>query len=627
MDDPRTELPGGAHPSGPPVRESPEYEADPADASNTGRDSSAIPSLVDSLTEKLPWLMLFRLLLVTFLLGSAVVVNVNEADTFSDPSYVAILAMIVATYGATVLYAGWLRSRRALRALALTQLAGDSLLTAGLVFLTGGVESIFSFLFFLTVFNGAILMGRQGALFAASGSALGLAAIALIQFAQVEWFMVHFPEAMPRVEKIPVYAMTVQLVGFYTVAALSGYLAEKLGQMGTELERRAIDLQDLRVLHETVIRSIDQGLLAVDHDDRLLFANAEAEAVTGVPLRRRGGRFIGTVAPDLTYLLQTAFSESSGHIEANYRRPGATQADLLLSASVSTLRHPEGHAIGRLVVLRDITELRLLQSELTRQKHLASIGNLAASIAHEIRNPLAAISGSIEVLRMDLRADDDRQPLMDIVIREVDRLNGLIGDFLDYARPRQMQPRNTAINELVRHTVAIFQRDVDLGAGIEVLEEFGCDDSLCMDLDADRIQQVLWNLLRNAAEATASQGRLVVGTALHGMQAHGVPAVMIWVDDNGPGLAEDLPLLVFEPFFTTKPSGTGLGLATSHRIVSEHRGTLRAYNLAAGGARFELVLPLDGDTILGESAAQAMNPDRISELHVPRVRTGGFSTV
>ncbi len=580
-------------------------------------------SVADSLGEKLPWLMMFRLVLVTFLLGSAVIVNVNDAESASDPSYAAILALIVATYAATVGYAAWLRKGRALGSLALTQIVGDTLLTGGLVFLTGGVESIFSFLFFLSVFNGAILTGRRGALFAASGSSLALVAIAVLQFAQVDLLREYFPDAMPRVGKVPIYAIIVHLVSFYTVAALAGYLSEKLGQIGTELEQSQIDLRDLRTLHETVVRSIDLGLIALDHHHRILYANDAAEVVTEIPLQRHFGRFVGTVAPELWLLLVAADREPAGaHVEGDYRVPTRDGGDRRLNLSQSALRHVDGSTLGRLVVLRDVSELRLLQQEVRRSEHLASLGNLAASMAHEIRNPLAAISGSVEILRMEQGDSETSAPLMDIVIREVDRLNGLIRDFLEYARPRRIERRATCVRELVDHTVSAFENDVEVAAGVSIRVLHGVADTLMLGVDADRIQQVLWNLLRNAAEAAGPGGWIEVQTDIESWSGAAARAVTIAVQDSGPGLAEAATMKLFEPFFTTKPNGTGLGLATSYRIVTEHGGVLRVSNTRGAGARFVVALPVGG-AVLSERATDRAVPT----ARAPRVHSGGYTTV
>ncbi len=541
-------------------------------------------------------MMLFRLILVTFLLGSAVVVNVNDVESFCDPSYVAIVSLIIATYVATLGYVAWIRRPIALVPLAYVQIVGDVVLAAGLVFLTGGIDSIFSFLFFLTIFNGAVLTGRRGAVFGASGSSLGLAAIAIVQFAQLPAVYELFPDLMPRADRLPIYAMVIHLVAFYTVAFLSGYLAEKIGQMGTELAARQVDLKELRALNENIVRSISSGLVTLDLQGRVIFSNRAAESVLGFAADRVRLVPLGEAVPQLAEIVEQLRARPlSDRTEWRFER--ADGSVVYLGVSVSTLRSVEGRQAGSILIFQDLTEVRALRQEITRQQSLAAIGNLSASIAHEIRNPLAAISGSIEMLDKLLQLPEEERQLMAIVIREVDRLNDLIKDFLDYARPRSIERRQVAALELIDETVRIFRQDAERAAGVTVTVSHGDEAEAVMDLDASRLQQVVWNLLRNAADAVGEGGTITVKTAWRRDRAGARTHWVVTFDDNGPGIPPEVLDKLFEPFFTTKSDGTGLGLATSHRIVAEHGGVLRAANREEGGARFSIVLPVDEQTV------------------------------
>jgi two-component system sensor histidine kinase PilS (NtrC family) len=549
------------------------------------------PRIRDSgLQEKLEWLMLFRLVLVTLLLGSAVIVNVNDADSFSDPSYVAIAALIIGTYVATLGYAWRLRGGGDLGGLALVQLVGDIVLAGGLVLLTGGTDSIFTFLFFLTIFNGAVLTGRRGAMFAASGSSVTLAMIAVLQFAEVPWVDALLPETAAR-GRVPVYAMVIHLVSFYTVGYLAATLAEKLGQVGSELERRQLDLRALRVLHENIVRSISSGLVTLDTNGRVIYMNRAALEISGLGLGDVLGRPLSETAPKLGRMVSVLEADADvRRVEDWYENPA--QNRVFIAVTSSPLLGADEQRTGTILVLQDMTEVKGLQDEMAQRSHLAAIGNLSAAIAHEIRNPLAAISGSIEVLRMSASSSADDRTLMDIVVREVDRLNALVRDFLNYARPMQIDRRKVVMTELVDDTVAFFERDQQLASGvhIEVRHETGPFRSR---VDPERVQQVLWNLLRNACEAMNGSGEIRVSTAMSG--GEGDRFAIVSIEDSGPGLPSAAIDRIFEPFYTTKPSGTGLGLATSHRIVSEHGGLMRAENREQGGARFVIVLP-SGET-------------------------------
>lgn len=559
-------------------------------------DVDAATDKDNSLREKLEWLMLFRLILVTFLLGSAVVVNVNDVDSFSDPSYVAIVSLIIGTYVATLAYAFWLRRFDNPHGLAYAQLVGDTALAVGLVLLTGGIDSIFTFLFFLAIFNGAVLQGRPGAMFAASCSSLGLAAIVVLQFGDFEFVWQLLPEPNRRPDRVPVYALIIHLVGFFTVAALSGYLAEKLGQVGSELERRQLDIRELRALNENIVRSLASGLITIDLRGRILFFNAAAEDLTGHDFADVSMRRVVEVIPELEDIVAAANAvaelSTRPRFEIQIVRPDGKA--LFVGIAVSPLRNALGELNGHIIVFQDVTELKTMREAVLRQEHLSALGKLSAAIAHEIRNPLASISGSIEILGMTIDASEEDKQLMDIVIREVDRLNVLIEDFLAYARPGQTRRRKVRVAEMVADTLRIFENDAALTDKVQIeVEPSVLESTAEVFVDANQIQQVLWNLLRNACEAMPDGGVIQLTQSEHHELRTGRDFVDLAVTDSGEGLSEGAIANLFEPFYTTKRNGTGLGLATCHRIVSTHKGMLAVESTPGGGATFTVSLPMD----------------------------------
>ena len=549
------------------------------------------------LREKLEWLMLFRLVLVTFLLGSAVVVNVNDVESFGDPSYLAIVSLIIGTYVATLAYAFWLRRPGPFDTLAYSQFAGDAVLAAGLVLLTGGIHSIFTFLFFLAIFSGALLLGRRGAMFAASCGSLGLAAIVILQFGDFEFVWRLIPDTVPRTGRVPVYALIIHLVGFYTVAALSGYLAEKLGQVGSELERRRLDIRELRALNDNIVRSLASGLITIDVDGHTIFTNAAAEKITGFKAAELSMQPLVETVPELEPVVSAAdaVADLVPRPRFEQRILRSDGKEVYLGISVSALRNASGEVTGHILIFQDVTELKTMRAAILRQEHLSAIGKLSAAIAHEIRNPLASISGSIEMLRMLLDPPEDERKLMDIVIREVDRLNTLIEDFLDYARPAQSKRVSVSTYKLVTETIRMFERDPTLGSNVafELDASLNPDSDFRVYADPAQIQQVLWNLLRNASEAMPAGGAVRVGQSTHHDPWKDRQYVSLSVRDYGTGLPEEVIPYLFEPFFTTKSNGTGLGLATCHRIVTAHKGQLTAENAEGGGARFVVTIPVN----------------------------------
>jgi two-component system sensor histidine kinase PilS (NtrC family) len=257
---------------------------------------------------------------------------------------------------------------------------------------------------------------------------------------------------------------------------------------------------------------------------------------------------------------------------------------------VSPLSSRANRPLGRIINFQDLTDMRELERTAQRAERLAVIGGLAAGVAHEIRNPLASISGSIELLTAGPQVDDDSRALADIVHREVNRLNTLISELLDFANPRAFAPVPLDIGDLVRETLQVFEQDRDF-AGVKLDAELVSDGSLVVQADPEKLRQVMWNLLRNAAEAVGDDGSVTV----HVSAQSGV-GVEISVTDSGPGISTENLDRVFDPFFTTKQAGSGLGLATVHAIVTGHGGAVDVTSTPGNGATFVVRLPYTAET-------------------------------
>jgi two-component system sensor histidine kinase PilS (NtrC family) len=544
-----------------------------------------------NLREKLERVTLVRALLVTLLLTSAVVVNVNDLDSLTAPSYSAIWGLIIATYVATMLYAIFIRSARDLRPLAMAQFVGDSLLAGGLVLVTGGQDSLFVFLFFLSIVNAASLLGRDGALFSASCASLTFAVCVLTQSHYVPLVseLGHVEGASAGVST---YSVAVNIVAFYTVAVLAGHLAERLGQVDTELERRRLDIRELRALNENIVSSIAAGLCTLDSQDRIISFNRAAEEMTGVKADDLLGRRCATALPQLAIeveLYRAQPGRGPRQVETVIEAADGRRRDVEIW--ISALTDERGEASGLILSFNDITALRQLQENAARQRRMAAIGQLSAAIAHEIRNPLASISGSLQVLQSVARGDDQQARLMDIALREVDRLNALIEDFLAYARPRELILAPVDIGELLEETVALVKGAPDAKAALHFTIEL-CPERR-IEADENALRQVIWNLIRNAVDAMEGEGTIVVSTTTVFAGTESVPYLELTVQDSGPGLDDEAMSRLFEPFFTTKAQGTGLGLATVHRIVEAHQGMIWAEDVSGGeGALFRLMLPV-----------------------------------
>ncbi|MBH25684.1 MAG: hypothetical protein CMH57_14780 [Myxococcales bacterium] len=586
------------------------------------------PSL--SLRKKLEYLMVIRVLMVTLLLGSAIIVNINDVDSFADPSYLAIATLIIATYVATIIYAVLVPRLQSLVSLTYVQLIGDVALSAGLIILTGGSKSIFSFLLYLTIINAAIVLGQSGAFIIATLSCLVLVGILLQGLGF--WGIATGELGLPKhIAPATIYNPVVHIFACYLVSFLAGHLAWRLEEQGTELERRKLDIAELQALTHNILSSISEGVLTLDNKRRILFLNHGGERLLQRVSDEIYGLEVRGCLPELAGAVEELTDEASRRSEWSgwIQRP-LDEEVRYLSVSHSQLYNVEDKPYGHIFILKDLTEVHSMEQRMRRQERLAAVGQLAAGIAHEIRNPLASISGSIEMLQAVSQVDEDEQRLMTIVIREVERLNSLIENFLDYSKPSRRDPAQVVIFEVVRETTELFGRDTALVGDIQLDADIEAARACVVMGDSEALRQVFWNLLRNAAQAIeAGEGRIEVraetfrGVRLRDRswerladQGGEHNALRLTVSDTGKGIPGELLEQIFEPFFTTKSKGTGLGLATINRIIEDHDGFIGVTSEVGEGSLFEVVLPFERDPRLTEGASGAGSA---ASIHVDTV--------
>jgi len=562
-----------------------------ADSEPTGppaaRDTGAAPRRRRLETLRtIQYLMVFRVAMATLLLGTVVVTALGNGgvDSLSGPFARFGFGMLFATYLASVGYGIAFRRVKNLIRFAYLQITGDLVLATLLIHATGGGQSPFFFLYFLDVVAVALLAQRRGAAVAAGASAVLMAAVSIAGYWRLlplvpgqSWL----PWEVSRDDLVMRLALNGLALG--AVGVLATHLARQTRQAGERLTRHERYAGDLATLHENTIRSMTSGLVTLDLEGRVTSINEAGSEILGVSRAHLIGEPLEVHLPQLALLLLEAGPQGTvrrAEITA-LRDDGAVRN---LGISAAPLADHTGGVIGRVIHFQDLTELRRMQLEVERAERLASIGRLAAGIAHEIRNPLASISGSIEMLKTTPGADADSRQLMDIAVREVDRLNRLITDLLDYARPHKEERRRLDIGEHAGEIVRAFEQErrekitvaAELPAGVMVEAAPG------------QLRQVLWNLIRNAADAmsTSGGGEIAIHLGTDG------PRAALAIRDQGPGIPPDRLDRLFEPFYSTKAGGTGLGLATVARIVADHGGTIDVSSDPGRGATFTVRLPL-----------------------------------
>lgn len=511
-------------------------------------------------------LIFFRALFITLLLGSAFLFRIEYF--YSHPR--AISAFIISLYLLTIAYSLMAGRVVNVRLFAYAQLVLDVCAEIILVAITGGFESLFSFVLILTVLSSSIVINSRGGYIIASLSSILYGAMLDLQFYRI------LPLALDTTasEMIFFYNMFVHVLAFYVTAYLGGYLSVRLAKTELLLEEQDTQLKDLERFNIKVIESLPSGLFTTDVSGKILIFNRAAERITELNRHDVIGRHIGDMLSFLHVPLQEGRKDEVINLSAGRKK--------IIGISISVLEDTSGKDTGHIGVFQDLTQLKKLEVEIQQKEKWAAIGELSSNIAHEIRNPLASMKGSLEMLRDSKISETYKDRLMDIALLEMERLNNIITDFLTYSRPKPLEIQRVDLHLILDETLALL-KNIGMDKGnIFISREF--DGPLLARVDPQKIRQVFWNLGVNAIEAMPAGGRLTVGTLVSPGQ------IAISFEDTGVGIGPADIDRIFYPFFTTKDAGTGLGLSIAYRIIEEHQGTITVSSIPGVKTIFTIIL-------------------------------------
>ncbi len=558
------------------------------------------PERIDAeLAPKLLTIAVVRVVVVTLALGG--LFFVSWLDPSERPIEVAAwhYALIGSVYAVSLVYGALLKVQRLILPLVYAQAALDVLVVSALVLMTGGVESVFAFAYVFAVLGASFTLYWQGGLISA-GTAILLFGIILM--VQLEGGV----QVLPRVETgAALLSYFVHSLGVGLVAALASTLAQRARVTRQELAEKASDLEQLEQLHGAILRSLPAGLMTIDGQGAVRYAN---EAAFGI-LRQGAAGLLGQplkeIGPEIFEAWQASQTKDFGERErfetAHQRSDGSS---IRLGFSFAPLSASQGGLQGSIIVFQDVTGIMRLKEAVERAERLATVGKFAAGLAHEVRNPLASMCASIDVLKAHLEVPPAMERLMVNVGKEADRLNRLIGDFLAFSRPRKLEMRETDLGDLVLGVLSMFKND-DLMKSCKIEEKL--DLGVRAVVDEDLLRQVVWNLVKNAGEAMAPDGgALHIEATMKDMQP------VIIVRDSGPGIPPDMLDRVFDPFYTTKKGGSGLGLAISHSIIEAHGGRLSLDSTQAQGTEVTLRFRSDLESIT-VVVPQSTNPGQLEQ--------------
>ena len=552
---------------------------------------------------RIKWLMSLRLVLATFSLGTAALIQMTEGKPLLDPFLTSLYLIIGIIYALNLLYATMLRKVERLRLFVYIQLFTDLLLITGLINGTGGVRSVFSLFYYLSIIAASIMLYRKGGIIIASASSILFTLILLLEPYKLFQPFYILQEGEVEGGASLAFGVVMNITGFYLMALLSSFLSEQVRRSQEALKIKEIDYHKLETLYRNIIESINSGLLTIDKDNRIIYFNRAAEQITGYTFSEIRDARIDEVFPALREAKADMhkivnYEGLQSRFEISFER--ADEKMLHLGFSKSILKDSEGDTLGEVYAFQDVTRLKDMEEQVKLVDRLAAIGRLATGMAHEIRNPLASMSGSIQVLGESLQLDSANKRLMEIVLKETDRLDQLLSDFLLFTHPDDRKKQRIELNGIIDDAVQLFSYNPHYNT-IEVIKNL--QGAIMIEADPQQIQQVFWNLFINAAQAMGNGGELTVSTRLVHFDAleKGIQARLdrrvgsLWsrivVGDTGSGIPESDLDKIFDPFFTSKEKGIGLGLAIVFRIIESYQGIIMVKSEHKRGASFTIVLP------------------------------------
>lgn len=533
----------------------------------------------------LRWLIAIRLVVITSVVLPYFLLQLSTPDR-QPPTFDLLFLIAGSTYLASLVYIALLRVLRDRPNWhAHLQFGGDLLLVTSLVYFFGGIGSPFSMLYLVVIMVASALLRHRAGLLVASAAYLLYASL-LIALAR-GWL----PQGLVKLSEAEIawrlpYNLAVHFFGFYAVALLTSYLTANVTRAERELEEKRDSLANLEVFHRDVVQSISSGLIATDLDGRVTSVNRAALDILGRAAADLLGQPIetcGLFEPlDWARYASVGAGAPAARTEIEVTR-GAER--LPIGFNISRLTDASGTAAGWIVVFQDLSQWRRLQEELRMKDRMAAVGELAAGLAHEVGNPLAAISGSVQLLASALPADDNQRRLLDIILKESQRLDRTIKGFLRFARPRERAVMRFDVGALLAENMALLRHSEE-ATGRHRFELDLRPPNAQLVADPDQVSQIFWNLARNALRAMPDGGTLTLAGRPAG------ESYRIEVRDTGRGMTEEQRTKLFQPFQSFFDGGTGIGMAIVYRIVQEHGGRLSIDSRPGQGTTIAVELPI-----------------------------------
>jgi two-component system sensor histidine kinase PilS (NtrC family) len=520
----------------------------------------------------LTWLVKVRILILMVLLAiELAVIRLTPSPLPIMPFLTGMVLWFVLSLFFLFLVSVWSEHRLQ----AILQVLSDLAMVTLVVHLTGGIDSSLNFLYPLVIVVACMLLPR--------GWGYLSAALAFILFGtilELDYYLIipSYSNSHPKLKALQV-VIFVNLFAYFAIAYLAGLLMSKLRQVDVQLKDASGALENLQALHENIVQSMSGGVITTGLDGRITLVNRAAQHLLEISETELRGRSVGDLFQDPL----PHFGVARADAEVRYQAVNGFRKTFRVM--VSALNVSASSDLGFVYSFDDLTEIRRLEREVRMQDRLAAVGRLAAAIAHEIRNPLTSIAGSVSMLSDVPALNPEERALLQIVIRESDRLNNIITDFLAYSRGKQYRFERVNLIPLLADTLTLLEHRLTAeNTGIKIERSFPKSEAWVL-ADGDKLKQVFWNFCENAVRAIKTKTTTKGGTLTVALAERGLDWEMSFAD-TGPGINSQQTEKIFEPFQSNFEGGTGLGLAIVYQIVQAHEGKVWARSAVGKGTSF-----------------------------------------
>jgi two-component system sensor histidine kinase PilS (NtrC family) len=534
-------------------------------------------------------LIIFRVIIISLFLGLAIFITIkNYGFPISQNVLYLLYLIIISTFIFSIAYSLMLKFLDNLRFNIYLQLVIDVILITLLVYLTGSVMSNYSVIYTLAIIYSVIFLGRKGGFIVASAASISYGLLLDLEFYKL----------LPSISSLEhdynlsvgdvFVRILVHILSFYVLAYVSSIVVEQEKKTRSLLAEKESEFDQLDLLFRSIIESVDAGVMTINLQGRIKTFNRAAQEITGFPLKKVENRLVEDIFPELA----TFFSQENSYDQISKRKEviitGEKNNKINLGCSTSPLKDKNAKQIGNIIFFQNLTEIKRMEENLEKSKTLALIGEMAAGLAHEMRNPLASITGSIQLLQQGLNLDETDKRLMQIILRGKDQLDNFVRDFLLLASPIPLNRELVDIKKITEEVLESIELSNRLSKVVKVVRVF--EEGVNIFANKEQIRQVVYNLVINALQAMKEGGILSVEIKKQKLSDEENYAEII-VKDTGCGIEENNLKKIFEPFFTNKEKGTGLGLAIVSRFVDGYSGRIKVESVIGEGTTFVVSLP------------------------------------